>query len=109
DHPELGEVPARLRLLGAERRSERIDLSERGRGGLTLQLPGLREIRVPFVEVLRGKQPASLTDGRGENRCVDSQKSALVEKIADRLFERVANDEDCALSWTAQPEVTVIE
>ena len=30
DHPELGEVAARLRLLGAEGRAEGVDLPERG-------------------------------------------------------------------------------
>src|SRR3954466_13005682 len=51
DHPEFGQVPTRLRLLCAEGRAEGVDLPERSRRGLTVELSGLREIRVPFLEV----------------------------------------------------------
>src|SRR2546430_8636462 len=98
-------MPARLRLFGAERRSEGIGLPERGRGCLAVQLSRLSEIRVAFVKVLRGKQPTSLADCRRQNRRIDSKKSALVEKIADRLFDLVPNYEDRALARTAEPEV----
>ena len=38
DHPELGQVAARLRLLGAEGRPEAVDLAERHRAGLHVEL-----------------------------------------------------------------------
>ena len=37
DHPELGEVTARLRLLGAERRAEAVHAAERHRVGFVVQ------------------------------------------------------------------------
>src|SRR5207237_1747284 len=45
DHPELHQMAARFRLLSAERRTEAVDLSERGGGRLEIELAGLREIR----------------------------------------------------------------
>ena len=50
-------MPARLRLLGAERRAERVDLSERRGRCFAVELARLREIRVALVEVLGGEQP----------------------------------------------------
>src|SRR5579872_1355993 len=38
DHPELGEMPARLRLLGAKRWTEGIDFAERHRRGFNIEL-----------------------------------------------------------------------
>src|SRR5439155_8842949 len=71
DHPELGEVAARLRFLGAEGGAERVDLPERRRRRLAVELPRLREVRVPFLEVLGGKQATPLADRRRENRRID--------------------------------------
>ena len=102
-------MPARLRLLGAKGRAEGVDLSERGGGRLAVELPGLREIGVAFVEVLRGEQPAPLADRRGEDRRIDAQEAALVEEVVDRLLDLVADDGDGALSRRAQPEVPVVE
>ena len=91
DHPELGEVAARLRLLGAEGRTEGVDLPERRGRGLAVELARLREVRVAFVEVLGREQTASLADRRRENRRIDAQEAALVEEIVDRLFDLVAD------------------
>ena len=75
DHPELGQMPARLRFLGAERRAEAVDLPERRRRGFAVELTGLREVGVAFVEVLGREQTAALTDRRRQNRRVDARKS----------------------------------
>ena len=64
DHPELGEVPARLRLLGAERRAEAIHAAERHRVGLVVQLPALREVRGRVLEVLDREQVGRALAGR---------------------------------------------
>ena len=45
DHPELGEVAAGVRVLGAEGRPERINLGQRQAIGLDIELP-----RDPCVE-----------------------------------------------------------
>ena len=42
DHPELGEVPAGVRVLGAERRAERVDLRQRQAVGLDVELAATR-------------------------------------------------------------------
>ena len=64
DHPELGQVTARLRLLGAERRAEAIHAAERHRIRFVVQLPALRQVRRLFVEILRRKQSRRPFAGR---------------------------------------------
>src|SRR5438876_4615925 len=79
DHPEFRQVAARLRLLGAERRTEAIDLAERGGSGFDVELPGLREIGLAEVEVIDGKQRSRmLTDRSGENRRVHEREMAIL-------------------------------
>ena len=53
DHPELGEVPARVRVLGAERRAEGVDLREREAVALDVELARHREVGLAPEEVLR--------------------------------------------------------
>ena len=53
DHPELGQVPRRVRVLGAERRAERVDLAERAGVDFAFELPADGEIRRLAEEVLR--------------------------------------------------------
>ena len=52
DHPELGEVAAGVRVLGAERRAERVDLGEREAIGLDVELAGHGQERFAAEEVL---------------------------------------------------------
>ncbi len=89
DHPELGEVAARLRLLGAEGRAEAVDLAERRRRGLHVELARLREVGVLAVEVVgleeggRALARAGREDGR-----VDEREAVAVEVVADGLDDR---------------------
>ena len=53
DHPELGQVPRRVRVLGAKRRAERVNLAERRGVDFAFELAGDGEIRRPLEEVLR--------------------------------------------------------
>ena len=76
DHPELGEVAARLALLGAERRAERVDLAERHRVGFVVELTALRQIRLLVVEVLDRKQRRrAFARGRREDRRVGEDEA----------------------------------
>ena len=59
DHPELGQVAARLRFLGAERRAEAVDAAERHRVRFVVELPALRQVRGLVVEVLRPETASS--------------------------------------------------
>ena len=52
DHPEFGEMTAGLGFLGAKRRPEAVDLAERERAGLGIELSALREIRLALAEVV---------------------------------------------------------
>ena len=99
----------RLGFLGAESRTEAVDLSERGCGRLAVQLSRLREIRSAQVEVLGAEQPASFSDRRGKNRSIDEREIPLVKEIADRLLDFVSDPADRALSRRPQPEVAVVE
>ena len=58
DHPELGQVPARVRVLGAKRRPERVDLRQGKTIGLDVELAGHRQERLAAEEVLRVVDPA---------------------------------------------------
>ena len=53
DHPELGGVARRVRVLGAEGRTESVDVPKRHRVGLALKLPRDRQVRASAEEVLR--------------------------------------------------------
>ena len=53
DHPELGEMPAGVGVLGAEGGAERIDLRQRHAVGLDVELSGDGEESLAAEEVLR--------------------------------------------------------
>ena len=109
-HPELGQVPPGLRLLGTECRPEAVDLPERGRGGLTIELAGLRQVRLAEVEVVGGEElPRLLPDGPGQDRGVDQGEVALVEEVADGLHHLVPYSGDRCLLPAPEPEVPVLE
>src|SRR5690349_5099695 len=109
DHPELSEVPTRLRLLSAKRRAKTVNLAE-GRGcGFAIELAGLREIGTSLVKILRFEQPTAFADGAGEDWSVDEGEIALVKKVADRLLDFRPDFRDRTLAGRAKPEVTIVE
>ena len=76
DHPELGQVAARLRFLGAERRAERVDAAERHRVGLVVELAALRQVRRRVLEVLdREQRRRALARGGREDRRVGEDEA----------------------------------
>ena len=109
DHPELGEVAAGVRVLGAEGRPERVDLGEREAVGLDVELPRHRQERLAAEEILREidlalrrarqvgeierrhpeQRARALRVGRGDDRRVDPEEAVLVEEPMDRLRQRV--------------------
>ena len=109
DHPELGEVPARLRLLGAERRPEAVHAAERHRVGLVVELAALREVRRRVVEVLHGKERRrAFARRRREDRRVGEDEAAAVEVVAHRVDHLVAHAQDRLLARRADPQVAPI-
>ena len=108
DHPELGEVPARLRLLGAEGRAERVDLSQRRGGRLAVELARLREVGVALVEVFGGEQPvrspiAAVRIG------VSTRRNRARRRNRGSPARSRCESRDGALPRGAQPEVAVVE
>src|SRR5258708_27406563 len=98
-----------LRLLRAERGSERVDLAEGGCRGLAVQLARLREVGIPLVEVFRREQPRTLSDGRREDGCIHTEKATLVKEVVNGLLDLVSADGDRPLPRIAQPEVPVVD
>ncbi len=86
DHPELGEVAARLRFLRAERRAEAVRLAERGRRGLHVELARLREVRGLAVVVGLEEVRRALARVGREDRRVDEREAAAVEEVAHALM-----------------------
>ena len=110
DHPELGEVAARLRLLGAERRAEAVDAAERHRVRFVVELTALREIGRLLVEVLRRKQRRrAFARGRREDRRVGEDEAAAVEEVAHGVDDLVAHAQDRLLPLAADPQVAAVE
>ena len=64
DHPELGQVAARLALLRAERRPEAVHALEGEDVGLVVQLAGLRQVRL-LLEVFHREQRGGAFGGGG--------------------------------------------
>jgi hypothetical protein len=108
DHPELGEVAARLALLGAEGGAEAVRLAE-GRGrSLHVELAGLREVsRIAVVVGLEERARALAGVGR-EDRRIDEREVELVEVVAHGLDDRVTHPHDRVLSFGPEPQVAVV-
>ena len=110
DHPELGQMAPRLRFLGAKRRPEAVDPSQRHRVGLVVELAALREIGRRVVEVRdREQRRGSLAGGRGEDGRVRQDEAAAVEEVADAVDDLVPHAQDRRLPPAADPQVTPIE
>ena len=108
DHPELGEVTARLRLLGAKCGAEGVDATHRGGERFTVELTRLREICVAFVEVLGAEEPRALADRSREDRCVAAREVAFVEEIVNGLLDLVTHTHQRDLTRRTQPEVPIV-
>ena len=92
DHPELGQVTARLRFLGAERRPEAVGPAERHRVGFVIELSALRQVRRLVVEVLHRKERRrAFARRRREDRRIGEDEAAVVEEVADGVDDFVAN------------------
>src|SRR5690349_4458782 len=76
DHPELRQVPAGLRFLGSKGRAEDVDLSERHRACLAVELARLGEVRLSEVEIVRLEERACpLAGGGGKNGSIQKNES----------------------------------
>ena len=109
DHPELGQVAARLRLLGAKRRAEAVGAAERHRVGLVIELAALREVGGFVVEVLhREERRRALARRRREDRRIGEDEAAAVEEVAHGVDDFVADAQDRLLARRADPQVAAV-
>ena len=125
DHPELGEVPAGVRVLGPERRPERVDVGQGQAVGLDVELAGDGEEGRLAEEVLRvvdralgrarevgqveRRDPEELAGALGvaggDDRRVDPVEAVLVEVAVDRHGQAVPDPGHRAEGVRARPQV----
>ena len=125
DHPELGQMPAGVRILGAERRAEGVDLGQRQAVGLDVELTGHRQESLAAEEILREVDLAIRRAGkihqvqrrdakqlarafrirRGDDRRVDPEEAVVMEEAMDRLRDGVANARHRADDVGARPQM----
>ena len=75
-HPELSQMAARLRFLGAESRAEAIHVSEGHSRGFVVELSGLSQVKLFLVEVIHlEKAGGALARGRREDWRVDQREA----------------------------------
>ena len=98
-----------LRLLRTEGGPKRVNASQGRRRGFAIELSGLRQVGIPFLEILGREQTGALTDRRRQNRRVDVNKTPLVEKVVEGLLHLMTDAHDRHLPGGAQPEVPVVE
>ena len=110
DHPELGEVAARLRFLRAEHRAEVVDAAERHGVGLGVQLSALRQEDFLVFEIVdREERCRAFARGRRENGRVGEDEPLIVEEIAHRADDLVAHAKNRGLLFRSNPEMPAIE
>src|SRR5262249_43227297 len=110
DHPEFGEMPARLRLLGSERRAEAVHVAERHRVRLVVQLAALRQVGGRIVEVLdRKERGRPFARGGRKYWRIREDEAARVEEVADGVDDLVADPENRLLAWRSNPQVPALE
>jgi hypothetical protein len=73
DHPELGQVPRGVAVLGAEGRPERVHLAERQAVRLDVELPRDGEVGLLAEEVLAEVDLAGSVRGRLARSSVDTR------------------------------------
>ena len=104
EHPEFGEVAARLGFFGAKRGAEGVDLAERGGRRFDVKLAGLREVGLLVVNVIHFEKGGGAFAGGGrENGRVRERVALIVHEIARGAYGFGANAEDRGLARRANP------
>ncbi len=107
-HPELGQVAARLRFLGAEGRPEAVHLAEGGDVGLVVKLARLRQIG-RLAEVIHLKQGGGLLAcRRRDDGRIHQQVAVVVQPLAHGPDDRRPNPQDRPLACGAHPQMAVV-
>ncbi len=98
-----------LGLLGAECRTESVDIAQRGGRSLAVQLTCLGQIRVPLVEIFGREEAAPLSDRARQNRRVYADELPLIEKVIQRLLGFGADPRYRHLPGAAEPQMSMIQ
>ena len=110
EHPEFGEVAARLRFFGAKCGTEGVDLAERRGGGFDVELAGLREIGFFVVDVLHFEERGgAFARGGSEDRRVGERVALRVHVFARGAHGFGANAQNGGLARRANPEMAPVE
>ena len=125
DHPELRQVPRRVRVLRPERRPERVAVAERAAVRFDGELAGDGQVRPPGEEVLlpvdlavgptRRVLRVEYRDGEhlagafavagGDDRRVDVQEPAVLEEAVNRRADTVPHAGDGPEGVRPRPQV----
>ena len=108
DHPELGEMAAGLRFFRAEGRAEAVDLAQRQRRGLDVELAGLGE-EGGIAEVVDRKQRRCAFAGRRrEDGRIGADEAVVVKILRGGAHDLGADAQDGGLARRAHPEMAVL-
>ena len=107
-HPELREVPPRLRLLRAKRRPEAVHLAQRHRGRFDVELARLRQVCLLLEVVHRKQRRRAFARRRRQNRRIGQRKATLIEEVARRLDDLRTSAQYGGLPRRAHPQVPVL-
>jgi hypothetical protein len=89
DHPELGEVAAGVRVLGAEGRPEGVDLGECQAVGFDIELPRHRQKRLAAKEILREIDLALRVRGKLARSRLDTRNNAPAPSASEAVITGV--------------------
>ncbi len=109
DHPELGQMTARLRFLRPEGGTEAVDLPERHAGRLEVKLSRLAQVGLVAEIIGLEQRRGPLAGGRGQDGRIDQHEITLVKEVPDRLGDLAPDFQQGVLLRRAQPEMPVVE
>src|SRR5437773_11418982 len=101
-------MAAGLGFFGSKCGPEAVDLSEGGCRRFVVQLPALCQVSL-LTEIIGLEQRGRPFGGIGcKNRCIDQNKSAVVEEISAGSNNFVPNTKNRVLPMRAKPEMPVL-
>ena len=110
EHPEFGEVAARLGFFRAKGRPEGVDLAERHGRRFDVELAGLREVGFLVVDVLDfEKRGGAFAGGRREDGRFGQDVALRIHVFVRGANGFGANAQDRGLARRANPEMPVVQ
>ena len=108
NHPEFCQVTAGFGFFSTECRSKTVDFTKSHCRRFAIQLSGLGQIGFAS-EIISGKKRCGPFRGiRCEDRCIDQDKIAGVEKFPGRADDFMTDTHNSMLACRTQPQVPVV-